>query len=79
MEDPEGSKVAVMQLYVLRAVLKAFCVCFGLQRDATAAIARRQQWQTIPIEDCPKSLQAAMQEPCNEVSCAALAAASYEC
>jgi hypothetical protein len=49
---------------------------FGPQRDATAAIARRQQWQTIPIEDCPKSLQAAMQEPCNEVSCASLAAPS---
>lgn len=66
----------VMQLYVLPAVLRASCVSFDLQRDATAAIARRQQWQTIPIEDCPKSLQAAMQEPCNEVSCAAFAALS---
>lgn len=38
-----------------------------MQRDATAAIARRQQWQTVPIEDCPRTLQAAMQEPCREV------------
>jgi hypothetical protein len=44
------------------------CGCAVLQRDATAAIARRQQWQTIPIEDCPRTLQTAMQEPCNEVS-----------
>lgn len=38
-----------------------------MQRDATAAIARRQQWQTIPIEDCPRTLQSATQEPCREV------------
>lgn len=39
-----------------------------MQRDATAAIARRQQWQTVPMaEDCPRTLQAAMQEPCREV------------
>lgn len=33
------------------------------QRAATAAIARRQQWQTVPM-DCPKTLDAAKQEPC---------------
>ena len=38
-----------------------------LQRGATAAIARRQQWQTIPITDCPRTLAAATQEPCEEV------------
>lgn len=41
--------------------------CMHPQRAATAAIARRQQWQTVPMHDCPKTLPAAMQEPCAEV------------
>lgn len=50
--------------------------CIHTQRDATAAIARRQQWQTVPMEDAPRTLQVATQEPCNEVRAPILHAAA---